>query len=132
MSSKNATNLCFNFHNEATQWRERNATPNKKRSKTTDTTPRPEKTTHPPASPHKAKSTKHRNRNTHKIHTYHPTSNPIQTEMQTNSPNSYKSHSNEHSPPKKQKPSPMHYDTTTAHGWNGQANRKPNPSPSIR
>ena len=39
-------------------------------SKTTDTTLLPEKTIHPLASPHKAKSKKHRNRNTPTTRTY--------------------------------------------------------------
>ena len=60
------------------------------RSKTTDTTPPPEKTIHPPASPHKGKSTKHRSRNTHTTHTCHPTLDPTQTETLTNSPSSCK------------------------------------------
>ena len=57
----------FNFYKGNAECQERNAPPNKKRSKTTDTTPLPEKTIHPPASPHKGKSEKHRSRNTHTI-----------------------------------------------------------------
>lgn len=86
---------------------------------------------YPQASPHTGKSKKHRSRNTPTIRTYPPTSDPIQTETQTNSPNCSKKHNGKHSPPRKRKPSLMHSDTTD-HGWNGQANRRRNPSPSIR
>ena len=117
-------------HKEDTACQERNEPPNKKMSKTTDTTPPLEKTTRPQASPHKAKSKKHRSRNTPTIHTCPLTSDPTQVETQTNSPNCYKSHNSEHSMPKKRKLSPMPFNTTVP-GSNGQANRRRNPSPSI-
>ena len=119
----------FNFYKGNAECQERNAPPNKKRSKTTDTTPLPAKTIHPPASPHKGKSTKHRSRNTHTTHICHPTLDPTQTETQINSRAPTNS-TTATTPPMKQKPSQTHSDTTI-HGSNGQANRRRNRSPSI-